>query len=190
MLTAAAAFMAYVPRCRYEYFPWYIICIAFGIICADKDGFAFFKCFPKCLTCMPLYVSKTIRFFIYMLLMYEMERLREGELKSVLLPVFDAVIPIIIIGFAIEFINPLPVVGRMLKLFGKHSMNIFLIHNFIRVIWYYDFTYSFKYAGMIVFVLLGISLIASVCLEWVKKLVHFNEAVTWLIQRVRVSSFV
>ena len=63
-------------------------------------------------------------------------------------------------------------------------MNIFLIHNFIRVVWYYEFTYSFKYAGVIVLVLLGISLVVSVCLERIKKLVHFNQAVDWIIKSI------
>lgn len=113
-----------------------------------------------------------------------MERLREGDLKTVLLPVLDAVIPIIIIGFSIEFVNPLPLIGNILNVLGRHSMNIFLIHNFIRVVWYYDFTYSFQYAGLIVSVLMGISLLVSVCIEWIKKFVHFNQAVDWVIKRI------
>ena len=182
VLTAAAVLMAFVPQYRYEYFPRYVICIAFGIICADKDGFAFLKSLPGSLVSMSVYISKSFRFLTYMLLLYEMERLREGELKSVLLPVFDAVIPVVIIGFAIEFINPLPFVGSVLKVLGKYSMNIFLIHNFIRVIWYYDFTYSFRYAGLIVLVLLVTSLFAAMCLEWIKKLVHFDQGVDWVMR--------
>lgn len=180
---AAVAFMAaFVFQYTYEEFPWYVICIAFGILCADRDFFATLRNLPDSFVRIPAYVAKVIRFLVYILLLYEIERLREGELKMVLLPVFDAVIPIIIIGFFIEYINPLPVIGNILKILGKYSMNIFLIHNFIRVIWYYDFTYSFKYAGIIVLVLLGISLVVSICLEWMKKLVHFNQAVDWVIK--------
>ena len=185
IVLAAVAFMAsYVPTYTYGAYQRYIICIAFGIWCADKNFFATLGNQPFFCSRMPPHTAKTIRFVIYFLLLYEMERLREGDLKTVLLPVLDAVIPIIIIGFSIEFVNPLPLIGNILNVLGRHSMNIFLIHNFIRVVWYYDFTYSFRYAGIIVLVLMGISLLVSVCIEWIKKAVHFNQAVDWVIKRI------
>lgn len=184
MLVAVALMAAFVPKYTYGEFPQYVICIAFGILCADKDFFATLKNLPDSSGRIPAYATKAIRFLVYILLLYEMERLREGELGTVLLPVFDAVIPVISIGFLIEFINPIPVIGGVLEILGKYSMDIFLIHNFIRVIWYYDFTYSFKYAGVIILVLIGISLLVSMCLEWIKKLMHYNQAVEWIIKHL------
>lgn len=185
ILLAAVAFMAaYVPAYTYGEFQRYIICIASGIWCADKDFFAMLRNQPVFCSRIPPRAAKTARFAIYFLLLYEMERLREGDLKTVLLPVLDAVIPIVVIGFLIEFVNPIPLIGNVLNVLGRHSMNIFLVHNFIRIVWYYDFTYSFQYAGMIVSVLMGISLLVSVCIEWIKKLVHFNQAVDWVIKRI------
>ena len=184
ILTALAFMIAFVPQYNYGEFPRYVVCVALGILCADSDFFATLKNMPGFLKWIPVYIVKAIKLVIYIFLMYEMERLREGELKTVLLPLFDAIIPVIIIGFLIEFVNPLPGVRNILKILGKYSMNIFLIHNFIRVVWYYDFTYSFKYATVIVLVLLGISLLISVCVEWVKKLLHFNQILDWIIRRI------
>ncbi len=182
MAIALALMMVFIPQYKYGEFPRYVICITLGILCADSDFFATLKNMLGSSRGIPVYIVKAIKLVIYIFLMYEMERLREGELKTVLLPLFDAIIPVIIIGFLIEFVNPLPGVRNILKILGKYSMNIFLIHNFIRVVWYYDFTYSFKYATVIVLVLLGISLLISVCIEWVKKLLHFNQILDWILR--------
>ena len=184
ILVTSAFLMTFLPQYKYVEFPRYLICIALGVLCADKDFFSMLKNISCSLRGIQLCVVRIIKFIIFILLIYEMKRLREGELKEVLLPIFDAVIPIIIIGFFIEFVNPLPVVANILEVIGKHSMNIFLIHNFIRVVWYYDFTYSFSYAGVIVLVLLGISLLISVCLEWIKKIIHFNQIVDCVIRHI------
>lgn len=62
-------------------------------------------------------------------------------------------------------------------------MNIFLIHNFIRILWYYDFTYSFRYWWLITIVLLTISILLSILVEQLKKFIKYNEAVTWLVSK-------
>lgn len=42
------------------------------------------------------------------------------------------VYPIVFMAFCCEFINVIPGVRQILLFLGKHSMNIFLIHTFIR----------------------------------------------------------
>lgn len=50
------------------------------------------------------------------------------------------VYPIVFMAFCCEFINVIPGVRQILLFLGKHSMNIFLIHTFIR-------KYSFVYVS-------------------------------------------
>lgn len=55
--------------------------------------------------------------------------------------------PIIVIAFAASFITMIPGIRQVLLFLGKHSMNIFLIHTFIRHYFWSDFIYSFGHFG-------------------------------------------
>ena len=63
---------------------------------------------------------------------------------------------------------------------GKHSMNIFLIHSFYRDVFFYEFTYSFYYAWLDYIVLMAISLVTSIVLEWFKKLIRYEKFIDWV----------
>jgi membrane-bound acyltransferase YfiQ involved in biofilm formation len=73
------------------------------------------------------------------------------------------------------WIDKVPGVNTVLAFIGKHSMNIFLAHNFVRIVWYYDFTYSFKSWWLITLVLLAISIVLSICIEALKKLLRYDK---------------
>lgn len=63
---------------------------------------------------------------------------------------------------------------------GKHSMNIFLIHSFYRDVFFHEFTYSFYYAWLDYIVLMAISLVTSIVLEWFKKLIRYEKFIDWI----------
>ena len=63
---------------------------------------------------------------------------------------------------------------------GKHSMNIFLIHSFYRDGFFHEFTYSFYYAWLDYIVLMAISLVTSIVLEWFKKLIRYEKFIEWV----------
>ena len=63
---------------------------------------------------------------------------------------------------------------------GKHSMNIFLIHSFYRDVFLHEFTYSFYYAWLDYIVLMAISLVTSIVLEWFKKLIRYEKFIEWV----------
>lgn len=63
---------------------------------------------------------------------------------------------------------------------GKHSMNIFLIHSFYRDVFFHEFTYSFYYAWLDYIVLMAISLVTSLVLEWFKKLIRYEKFIDWV----------
>lgn len=67
-----------------------------------------------------------------------------------------------------------------LGFFGKHSMNIFLIHSFYRDVFFHEFTYSFYYAWLDYIVLMAISLVTSIVLEWFKKLIRYEKFIEWV----------
>lgn len=153
----------------------YIVCIAVGIICADVN------LFPKMKQWKPikgsLTFSKIIKFAAYICIIPVILYFREQTRLTTILPIWEAVVTIVVIGFAYEFINNIPILGRILDFLGKHSMNIFLVHSLIRGVWYVDFIYGFKYPILIVIVLLVVSLFVSIILEGIKKLIRFNKGV-------------
>lgn len=63
---------------------------------------------------------------------------------------------------------------------GKHSMNIFLIHSFYRDVFFHEFTYPFYYAWLDYIVLMAISLVTSIVLEWFKKLIRYEKFIDWV----------
>ena len=90
--------------------------------------------------------------------------------------VFDTIITLsmIILYKAIE----LPTFAeRTLEFLGKHSMNIFLFHTFIFSHWLKNFIYSPKNPLLIFLLLLGVSLIISVAIEWLKKLIKIDSLI-------------
>lgn len=88
-----------------------------------------------------------------------------------------AVIPMFFIYFCKEYIVRIPVVKQILAFFGKHSLNIFLIHTFIRKTFFQDFTYSFEKFWLIALVLFAISLGISIVIEALKKLIRFDKII-------------
>ena len=105
-------------------------------------------------------------------------------MKNILYPVFDAVIPVMLCAFCCEFIFIIPGVRRVLFFLGKYSANIFMVHNFILRIWFWDFSYSFCYPLLIVLVLLLISLALSVMIELLKKVLRYDRFLDLLIDKV------
>ena len=67
------------------------------------------------------------------------------------------------------------IAGKVFFFLGKHSMNIFLVHTFIRATWFSEFTYSFRYPVVIVLVLLGCSILVSVVVEGMKKYLGYEK---------------
>lgn len=172
-------FAAKIIPWSYYYFQAYLVCIVTAMVFADKDLFVKIRekqILPR--------GNKIAKFLLFVGLFLVLAVLRESSFKGTFIQIWETLIPIVLICFNFEFVNPLPVIGRILEVLGKYSMNIFLIHNFIRVVWYYDFTYGFKYVWLIVLVLLVISLVISVAIEWLKKMIHYNQLTQWLVAKV------
>jgi hypothetical protein len=85
--------------------------------------------------------------------------------------------PIAFILFVVEFVLPLTPIRKVLGFFGKHSMNVFLTHTFIRAYYLPDFTYSWKHFALICLVLLIVCTAISIVIEAIKSLLRYNKLV-------------
>lgn len=177
-LIAVITFTVSIPNYNIQH---YILCIATGVACAYNNTITQivkfqFNRFGK--------ANFLIKFIVECLLLFLLLVLRQGPLMDPLYPLWDSLFPVIITAFCCEFIFVIPGLRQILMFLGIYSANIFLVHNYIRNIWFYDFTYSFKYPLLIITVLLLISLILSIVIEQLKKLVHYNQLIDLLIHAI------
>lgn len=76
-------------------------------------------------------------------------------------------------------------VTNTLEFLGKHSFNIFLFHTFIYYYWFSDFIYASRNPVIIFFLLLVITVIVSVGIEYLKKIIGFYKIQTWILTRLK-----
>lgn len=89
--------------------------------------------------------------------------------------------PLAVIFFVVKFISPLPGLSQVLQFFGKHSMNIFLIHLLMRDL-FIDEIFGLEHFMLVGGTLLLLSLAASIVIEWLKKLLHYQKGIDALTQ--------
>lgn len=90
-----------------------------------------------------------------------------------------------VLVFCKMYIVRIPHLDKALIYFGKHSMNVFLIHSFVRYIFLKDFVYGQKHFVLVAGVLYFISLALSVwVIEPLKKLLHYDDGMNILIEKV------
>ncbi len=172
----ASVLLAGTNKHTFNFFPDYLFVIGLGIIAADRNLLARAKDLRV--------INKPVKFLLYLVLIYVTIRIRQWGLNMSVVPVCHGAVSLLIILFGYEFLADIPGVSDALVILGKYSMNMFLAHNFIRIMWYYDFTYSFRHFLLIGAVLLVLSLILSIAIEYLKKWIHYNEGVSRLTGKV------
>lgn len=113
------------------------------------------------------FVCMTVLCFVAIYIYYALPANHYYELRF-------AVLPMVLILYAYEFLLDTIVLRKVLYFLGKHSMNIFLTHTFIRYNYANKFTYSFGYWWLIPLVLIVISLLLSIVIELFKKLIRYD----------------
>lgn len=145
-----------------------------GIIFAEKNLMVRIANFKICKNAC---ISKIIKFIIesasVLLLYYVYNCLNTQTFWEIRY----GIIPVIMMCYIYEFFIDLPVLKIILKFLGKHSMNIFLVHEFIRSYYLKDYVYSFRNFVKIGLVILGISLIISIMLELFKKMIFYDKLI-------------
>ena len=97
-----------------------------------------------------------------------------------LLDIYEALLCLPLCLLALLTLARIPGLNSAAEFVGRHSMNIFFFHAFIYQNWFYDFTYSLRYPVVIFLFLLGSTLLFSVAVEGLKKLLHFDRLVARL----------
>lgn len=83
------------------------------------------------------------------------------------------------------YFSKIPVFSSVMKWIGKHSATMFMTHTFIYMYFYNDFIYSFKKDYLIYGVLLGCSLATALVIDTLRKLVHYDKLVMYIIEKIK-----
>ena len=166
----------FVPRVLniYNTFICFIFPMILGMICADKKIIQKVSNFHIIKNNI---INKILKFIIGLSIGIILYKIYPKLQSDILWELKFGIIPLYFICFLYEFILQIPILKNILYFLGKHSMNIFLIHDFIRTTYLTDFLYSFKHFALIVFVLLIISLLISILVELFKKLIRYNKII-------------
>lgn len=161
----------------------WLFVIILGIIFADKNLLVKMKEFK--IVKKHMIVNKAIKFIVSSALLVFLIYVREN--MGYQFPEFrDGIVPVFVIYYCYEFILPIKYLNNVLEFLGKHSINIFLTHTFIRHYYFGEFTYSFKYPVLIILVLLAISLVISIVIEFLKKVTGYNKLNDFIRKKVNM----
>lgn len=92
--------------------------------------------------------------------------------------------PFLLIVYVKKYLFKIGPVHVVLEFLGKHSMNIYLVHTFIRNLYLKDVTYSFGYFLWIAAFCLMSSLLISIMIEGLKRLIRYKVWIEWLQEKV------
>ena len=94
-----------------------------------------------------------------------------------------AVTPFLVILFSVEYLFRLRLLSAVFQYLGKHSMNIWLVHTFVRD-WLNTYVYAVRLFWLIPVVILMISLGISYFLDLLKKYTGYDRLFERLQERL------
>ena len=123
-------------------------------------------------------IKKVIKLLLELIVLYILYK-AYGELLPVEVygEVRWGIIPIVFMAVCGEFITVIPGIHQILLFLGKHSMNIFLVHTFIRQHFWKDYVYGNGHFMVNFLVLIVPSIAISIVLEWLKKVTGYNRLI-------------
>lgn len=150
-----------------ETFGCYILSVLFGIVCAEYGLFEQFR----------EYVSDNkmrniISGIVILNMIYDLFYVRYN---IGLMYVIDALLAMLICVFVSIWLSRITILSKGIMAFGRYEYTIFLTHTFIRKYYFSDFIYCWKYPIIMYCMLAVSSLFLAIVIEVLKKLLHINE---------------
>lgn len=172
-----------IPRVfdiSYEPVTNWILTFAIGMVCADLNLLVRIKKFKLSENRV---IDYAVKFAASMILLAGCFYFREMADIGFFYEFRHTFVTLLVIYMSYVFICDMPYLKGVLAFFGKHSMNIFLIHSFIRTTYFEKFIYGFKYPLLIISVLFAISLCVSIVIERLKAWLGYNKLVSALREK-------
>lgn len=96
-----------------------------------------------------------------------------------------AIIPFFVILFFVEYVFRIRIFKTILEFLGMHSYNIWLVHSFVRD-YLADYVWSVKYFLVVPLVILLISLVISMGINFLKRILGYDEMIKKLVKRIEM----
>lgn len=150
-------------------FTKYMFCIAVGIWCAEEN---ILEKLHEWTVCRIRVLNSIVTIALWCLMFVFLVYLRQKTSFSYWI---DAIIPIVCCEFCMELSELCPISEKIMGFVGNHSMNMFLIHTLIFEYYFTEFIYGFKNWVLVLLVLFVTSLLASMIIEAVKKVIRYDK---------------
>lgn len=160
----------------------FIFAVFLGMICADKDLIVRVANFG--ISEKHKRISKIIKFIIETSIIILLYKVYYYIPISKYWEISFALIPMFIIFYSYEFVVEIPILKNVLEFLGKHSMNIFLVHTFIRAIYLEDFILKGKNFMIITLMVLLLSLVISILIEFFKKIIKYEKFINYIQNKI------
>lgn len=131
-------------------------------------------------------ITRVIEAIVAILSLYFFYKFRFCAFGKAHMEIVDSVTPVIVILITYIFLCEIPLLSNFLQMLGRHSMNIFLFHNFIRARWFEEFSYSFRYWWVITLVLVIDCLLISIVMEKIKKILCYDRFTLWVENKIKL----
>lgn len=152
----------------------FILAVFAGMLFAKHHLFERFDNFAKTLHPALVFIVLSCAIVLSVFIWIEISRAKFWEYHF-------ALAPIIMIVYVRRFILCIPYINGILEFLGTHSMNIFLVHTFIRAYFFMDWTYSFDSLWLIPTILLLESLFLSIVIELLKKAIRYDRLIAKIL---------
>lgn len=170
VLGVAALFMEfYTPRLLFGSIRYYLFPFVLGMVCAHNDWISGLTEQTK------RHPAVAAALFVVLILIRCLVGLK-----------FDSVVTLALAAVMVAWSWNRGVVGSLFRFFGEHSFNIFLFHTFIYYYYLEEWVFWSSNPLVILFTLLGLSLLLSVGIEKLKRLICYyklQERIIHLVTR-------
>ncbi|MDD2971836.1 MAG: hypothetical protein PHE02_06875 [Lachnospiraceae bacterium] len=176
ILVVAAAFLPGALQMETTYYGMCLLSMVLGIFAAKVDLFVKLRTYKK----GNLYIKFLKAAWCMILCILSFQLL----FHSVSASWYFAVAALTWTYACYEFISPIKLLNIIFDYIGQHSMTIFLTHTFLYYYYAKEFIYGVKYGVFIVLLLLVCSLLISVVMDLLKKVLHYQSFIIFLQGKV------
>lgn len=159
----------------------WLFSLLLGMICADFDIFTVIKRYQ---IVKNKYINECLKILIALFALFILLKLWHSGTAKLFYDIIQGTAAFLIVYISYSFISNIYILGSILEFFGRYSMNMFLTHNYIRVKFFKDFSYGFENAWVNVIVLLCVTVVLSIFLEFLKRLIRYNKIIGYLNEKI------
>lgn len=159
----------------------WLFTLELGMVCADKDILAKIKSFRIIGKSRAAdYAVKLVVYTAVLFCCVYSRRFLDWKVSYIR----DGLIPMFVVIYCYTILAEIPGLRNVLQFLGKHSMNIFMSHTFLRAYFLKDFLYGLKYSMLTFLVLTVLSVLLSIVIDLLKKYTGYDKLCAKIMSKI------